>query len=212
LKITDIEAVRRLDLAKADGLVPVVAQHARTGEVLMLAYANEEALRRTLESGEMWYWSRSRGELWRKGETSGNVQRAVSLHYDCDADAVLALVEPAGPSCHTGEWSCFDARPTLAELDAVLESRVSDGAGGYTAKLLADANLRAKKLGEEAVELALACERGEPARVAEEAADLLYHVLVAARGAGVSLDEVLKVLAHRRSAGRAHHDQAPDEK
>jgi phosphoribosyl-AMP cyclohydrolase / phosphoribosyl-ATP pyrophosphohydrolase len=210
LNITDVDSIRRVDFAKADGLVPVVVQHARSGAVLMLAYADEEALRRTLESGELWFWSRSRRAHWRKGATSGNVQRMVSLHYDCDADAVLALVDPAGPACHTGEASCFGAPPLLAELDEVLADRARSGAG-YTARLLADANLRAKKLGEEAVELALACERGEPGRVAEEAADLLYHLLVAARGGGATLDEVLRVLARRRSAGSARHDQAPDQ-
>jgi phosphoribosyl-AMP cyclohydrolase / phosphoribosyl-ATP pyrophosphohydrolase len=211
LNITDIEQIRRLDFAKGSGLLPVVTQHARTGEVLMLAYADEESLRRCLETGEMWYFSRSRNGFWKKGETSGNVQHVVSLHYDCDADAVLARVVPSGPSCHTGEWSCFDAPPVLAELDALLSRRTASDAQGYTARLLKDANLRAKKLGEEAVELALACERGNREHVAEEAADLLYHLLVAARGAGVTLDDVLTVLSRRRSVGRPADQQAVDE-
>ncbi len=202
MKILAMGDLDRLDFAKGDGLVPVVAQHARTGEVLMLAYANREALERTLESGEMWYWSRSRGAFWRKGETSGNVQRVVSLHADCDGDAVLARVEPAGPSCHTGEWSCFAGAPTLAELDHVLaERQASPPEGSYTARLLSDRNLRLKKLGEEAVELATACADGDGERAAEEAADLIYHALVACRAAGVPLDAVLAALERRLPTG-----------
>lgn len=198
MNITTVEQLGALAY-NADGLVPVIAQHAHTGEVLMLAWANREALERTLAERVTWYWSRSRGTLWRKGDTSGNVQRLVSLHGDCDADAVVARVLPAGPSCHTGEWSCFDAPPLLASLDAVIASREASPTGGsYTARLLADGNLRLKKLGEEAVELALACERGERERVAEEAGDLLYHALVACRAAGVGLEQVLAVLAARR--------------
>lgn len=201
-----IERATQLDRLRFahDGLLPVVAQHAHTGEVLMLAYANRDALERTLADGAMWYFSRSRGELWRKGATSGNTQRLVSLHHDCDHDAVIARVLPAGPSCHTGEWSCFDAPPTLAALDAVLAGRAADrspvglAGAGYTQRLLADANLRLKKLGEEAIELALACDRGEAERAAEEAADLLYHALVACRAAGVSAADVLATLDARR--------------
>jgi phosphoribosyl-AMP cyclohydrolase / phosphoribosyl-ATP pyrophosphohydrolase len=189
----------QLDFERAGGLLPVVAQHAHTGEVLMLAYANRQALELALRDGLMWYWSRSRHELWHKGATSGSTQQVVSLHYDCDADAVLARVLPAGASCHTGAWSCFDAAPTLAGLDAVLASRAADRtAGGYTRRLLDDGNLRLKKLGEEAVELALACERGEGKRAAEEAADLLYHALVACRAVGVSAADVLAALELRR--------------
>ena len=109
MKIETASDLTKVDFEKGDGLVPVVAQNASTGEVLMLAYANREALGRTLESGEMWYFSRSRDRLWKKGESSGNVQRLISLHYDCDADAILARVEPSGPSCHRGDWSCFGA-------------------------------------------------------------------------------------------------------
>jgi phosphoribosyl-AMP cyclohydrolase / phosphoribosyl-ATP pyrophosphohydrolase len=186
-----------LDFDRAGGLLPVVTQHALTGEVLMLAYTNRAALERTLAEQVMWYWSRSRAALWRKGETSGNVQRVVSLHPDCDADALLARVLPAGPSCHTGAWSCFDAAPTLRALADVITARV-EKPEGYTGRLLADANLRLKKLGEEAVELALSCQRQDSAAVAEEAADLLYHVMVACRGAGVKLEDVLAVLEERR--------------
>jgi len=193
-----------LDFAKAGGLVPVITQHAHTGEVLMLAYANREALERTLSEGVMWYWSRSRSALWRKGDTSGNVQRLVALQPDCDGDTVIARVLPTGPSCHTGQWSCFDAAPTLAGLDHTIARRASAPASGsYTQKLLGDANLRLKKLGEEAVELAVACERGEQERVAEEAADLVYHALVACRAAGVGLERILAALETRRGRGAA---------
>jgi phosphoribosyl-AMP cyclohydrolase / phosphoribosyl-ATP pyrophosphohydrolase len=198
MMITDAAQLDGIDFAKAGGLVPVVTQHAYTGEVLMLAYGNRHSLGRTLADGEMWYWSRSRGELWRKGDTSGNVQRLVSLHLDCDSDAVVARVLPTGPSCHTGDWSCFGAPPTLAALDATIAARAASAGGSYTQRLLADANLRLKKLGEEAVELALACERGQRARIAEEAADLMYHVLVACRAADVEAAMVLAELERRR--------------
>lgn len=188
-----------IDFERGNGLVPIITQHALTGEVLMLAYADREALRRTLDERVMWYWSRSRSELWKKGATSGNIQHLISLHRDCDSDAMLARVIPSGPTCHTGEWSCFGAPPTLAALDATIAERAQSGAG-YTGKLLGDANLRLKKLGEEAIELALACERGESARAAEEAADLLYHALVACHAAGTTLSDVLRALEERRKA------------
>lgn len=199
MRIRDAEGLARLDFAKGGGLLPVVAQHAHTGEVLMVAWADRAALERTLRDGLMWYWSRSRGEHWRKGDTSGNAQRLVSLHGDCDADTVLALVEPAGPSCHTGEWSCFGAPPTLPLLDGTIAARAADeqATGSYTRRLLENRNLRLKKLGEEAVELALALADGDPARAAEEAADVLYHVLVACRALGVGGGDILRVLADR---------------
>lgn len=201
MRIGEKAQLDALDFAKGSGLVPVVTQHARTGEVLMQAWANREALERTLETGEVWYWSRSRGRLWRKGETSGNVQRLVSLHADCDADAILVRVLPAGPACHTGAWSCFGAPPTLAALAEVLERRAQERpAGSYTTRLLEDRNLSLKKLGEEAVELALACADGDRERIAEEAADLLYHALVAARAAGVRAEDVLTALDQRLPA------------
>jgi phosphoribosyl-ATP pyrophosphohydrolase/phosphoribosyl-AMP cyclohydrolase len=196
--ISDVTHIDQLDFGRSDHLLPVVTQHAHTGEVLMLAYVNRAALERTIERGEMWYFSRSRGELWHKGETSGSVQRVVSLHADCDRDTLLARVLPAGPACHTGAANCFDTAPTLAELDGVIGARTESApASSYTGRLLADSNLRLKKLGEEAVELALACEREDRERIAGEAADLLYHVLVACRAAGVSAADVLAELASR---------------
>jgi phosphoribosyl-ATP pyrophosphohydrolase/phosphoribosyl-AMP cyclohydrolase len=207
--VSDLDSV---DFAKGGGLVPVVAQHAHTGEVLMLAYADREALESTLRDGELWLRSRSRNAAWRKGETSGNTLRVISLHADCDADAVLARVVPAGPTCHTGAVSCFAAPPTLAALAETLATRraalaaaeglATAGEAGtgpsYTQRLLADPNLRLKKLGEEAVELALACSAGDDERVTGEAADLLYHLLVAAAGAGVPAATVLAELERRR--------------
>jgi phosphoribosyl-ATP pyrophosphohydrolase/phosphoribosyl-AMP cyclohydrolase len=188
-----------LDFAKGGGLLPVVAQHFATGEVLMVAFADREAAAETLRSGELCFHSRSRGTLWRKGGTSGNVLRVVSLHADCDADSLLARVEPAGPTCHSGAWSCFSAPPTLAALAEVVAARAAGGDdGSYTRRLLDDPNLRLKKLGEEAVELALACSAGDRPRVAAEGADLLYHLLVACAGAGVAIDEVLQELERRR--------------
>lgn len=198
MRIDEPRQLDQLDFSKPNGLVPVIAQHARTGEVLMLAFADREALERTLRERRMWYFSRSRDTLWLKGETSGNTQALVSLHADCDRDSVLALVQPSGPSCHTGDWSCFDGPPTLARLAGVIADRArSAKPGSYTARLLADANLRLKKLGEEAVELAIACQTGDEATAANEAGDLFYHALVACAAAGVTLDDILSVLATR---------------
>lgn len=199
-----------LDFAKGGGLVTVVAQDAVTGAVLMVAHADREALERTLSTGEMHYRSRTRG-LWHKGATSGNTQRVVRLTADCDADAVLALVQPAGPACHTGAPTCFGSavhRPDgIAEVARRIAARaVSDpltGSGAathapsYTRKLLADRNLRLKKLGEEATELAVACADGDGVRAAEEAADLIYHMLVALAATGASLEDVQRVLSAR---------------
>jgi phosphoribosyl-ATP pyrophosphohydrolase/phosphoribosyl-AMP cyclohydrolase len=189
-----------LNFEKGNGLVTVVAQDATTGAVLMLAHMDREALARTLETGEMHYRSRTRG-LWHKGATSGNVQRVVSLTPDCDGDAILARVHPAGPACHTGSVSCFDVAENgdaLTALAATIEARASgaDGAS-YTRKLLDNRNLRLKKLGEEAVELSVALADEDRERAVEEGADLLYHMLVALRAAGVTLDDVRATLSAR---------------
>jgi phosphoribosyl-ATP pyrophosphohydrolase/phosphoribosyl-AMP cyclohydrolase len=193
----------QLDFTKNGGLVTVVTQDVATGAVLMVAHADREALEYTQRTGEMHYRSRSRG-LWHKGGTSGNVQRVVSLTADCDADAVLARVVPAGPACHNGTTSCFreDAvqADVFATLDATITSRMQhagDTGPSYTRKLLGDRNLRLKKLGEEAVELATACVDGDIERATEETADLLYHALVALRAVGGSLDGVRAVLSRR---------------
>jgi phosphoribosyl-AMP cyclohydrolase / phosphoribosyl-ATP pyrophosphohydrolase len=187
-----------LDFARAAGLLPVVAQHALTGEVLMLGYTDRAALENTLASNDLWFYSRSRAELWRKGDTSGNIMHVVALHADCDRDAILALVLPAGPACHTGDRTCFAAPPTLQALADTISARFGSADDrSYTRRLFDDPNLRLKKLGEEAVELALACSAGDAAAAAEEAADLLYHTLVACRAAGVTLADVLAVLERR---------------
>ncbi|MFI5232494.1 MAG: bifunctional phosphoribosyl-AMP cyclohydrolase/phosphoribosyl-ATP diphosphatase HisIE [Gemmatimonadales bacterium] len=188
-----------LDFAKGDGLVTVVAQDASTGQVLMVAFASRESLERTLASGEMHYHSRTRG-LWHKGGTSGNTQRVVSLTADCDGDAVLARVIPAGPACHTGAVTCFGdiAAETFAELDETIDKRAKSGdAGSYTAKLLANRNLRLKKIGEEASEFVTACADGDSGRAAEEAADIFYHALVALHATGGSLSAVREILRAR---------------
>jgi phosphoribosyl-AMP cyclohydrolase / phosphoribosyl-ATP pyrophosphohydrolase len=196
-----------LDFDKSGGFVTVVAQDARTGAVLMVARADREALDRTLATGEMHYHSRTRG-LWHKGATSGNVQRVVSLTADCDGDAVLARVHPAGPACHTGTDTCFgDASATdvLDALDDVIAQRASANTTrsldatdtSYTTRLLGDRNLRLKKLGEEAAELVAACADADRSRAIQEAADLLYHTLVAIRAVGGSLGDVREALASR---------------
>jgi phosphoribosyl-AMP cyclohydrolase / phosphoribosyl-ATP pyrophosphohydrolase len=189
-----------------DGLVPCVVQDWRTGEVLTVAYMNEEALARTRETGETHFWSRSRGELWHKGETSGNVQRVRGLRYDCDADALLAIVEAAGPACHTGERTCFyrgDIEPAAHEALPALERTVAERkaapkTGSYTAELLGDLRRIGDKLREEADEAARAAD-GEPdERVREEAADVLYHLTVLLASRGLSLADAFEELNARR--------------
>lgn len=194
--------LRTLDFAKGDGLVTVVVQEATTGAVLMVAHADQEAVERTLTSGELHLWSRTRGP-WHKGATSGNRQHVLSLTADCDGDTLLALVRPEGPACHTGSMSCFADAPVgaLAALDTRIAERAKSSAGrGYTRRLLADRNLRLKKLGEETAELVTACADGDRIRAVEEAADLIYHALVALCAVGGSLSDVERVLAARASA------------
>lgn len=196
------------------GTVVVVTQDATTGRVLMVAHADREALARTIETGEMHYRSRSRG-LWRKGETSGNVQKVVSLAVDCDGDTLLARVLPGGPACHTGEVSCFpdSSQPTAWALlaDTVRARRNQPDNTGYTRTLLADRNLRLKKIGEEAAEFVTACADSASVRAAEEAADLVYHIAVALEGAGTSLDAVGLTL-FKRSAAAIAPESAPAER
>ncbi len=191
-----------LDFAKGDGMVTVVTQDVATGCVLMVAHADREALERTMDSGEMHYRSRTRG-LWHKGATSGNRQHVVSLTADCDHDAVLALVRPLGPACHTGRMSCFAdqacASDPLTALDRTITQRASspDDAHSYTQRLLRDRNLRLKKIGEEASEFVLACADHDAEHATTEAADLWYHSLVALRAIGGSLEGILAVLRDR---------------
>jgi len=190
------------------GLVPCVAQDWSTGEVLTLAYMNREALDRTLESGEVHFWSRSRGELWRKGETSGNVQRLRSLRYDCDADALLALVEPAGPACHTGERTCFyrsiedeavapyEALPALSRTLAHRRAELPEGS--YSAELFrAGPGRIGAKVEEEAEETARAGREESDERLREESADLLYHLGVLLHARGLTYADAFEELTRR---------------
>jgi phosphoribosyl-AMP cyclohydrolase / phosphoribosyl-ATP pyrophosphohydrolase len=190
------------------GLVPCVVQDWSSGEVLTLAYMNEQALRRTRETGELHLWSRSRGEQWHKGEASGNVQRVRALRLDCDGDTLLALVEPAGPACHTGERTCFhrgevDALgpyETLPTLERTLSARaLKRPAGSYTVELLDDPARIGEKVMEEAEEVARAAREESEQRVDEEAADVLYHLLVLLHSRGRSLADAERVLDGRRA-------------
>jgi phosphoribosyl-ATP pyrophosphohydrolase/phosphoribosyl-AMP cyclohydrolase len=190
------------------GLVPCVIQDWRSGEVLTLAYMNAEALAATRRTGELHLWSRSRDELWRKGATSGNTQAVKAIRYDCDGDALLALVEPAGPACHTGERTCFhrgELEPAAPhEVLPGLERTIADRAAtaspdtSYTARLLADPPHVGEKVREEAEEVARAAREEADDRVAEEAADVLYHLAVLLRARGLALADAEEVLRGRR--------------
>jgi phosphoribosyl-ATP pyrophosphohydrolase/phosphoribosyl-AMP cyclohydrolase len=192
----------------SDGLVPCVVQDWATGEVLTLAYMNEQALERTRESGELHLWSRSRSEPWHKGATSGNTQSVRALRLDCDGDTVLALVEPAGPACHTGERTCFhrgQLEPgapfqTLSDLERTLRERaVERPVGSYTVELLDDPARIGEKVMEEAEEVSRAARQESDERVDEEAADVLYHLLVLLCSRGRSLADAERVLDGRRA-------------
>lgn len=204
------------------GLIPAVVQDRLTGQVRMVAWMNDEALRRTLESGLATFFSRSRGRLWQKGETSGNFLRVASVVADCDADTLLLLADPEGPSCHTGRPSCFfqrvrpngsleelavDAEPFLAELgDVIRQRQASDAGQSYTRSLLdGGAERIGGKIREESEELARAIAEESDERVAAEAADVVYHLLVGLRLRGVELRSVLEVLAAR--SGTSGHEE-----
>lgn len=189
------------------GLVPVVIQDWNTGEVLTLAYANALAVQKTRETGELHLWSRSRDELWHKGATSGNVQKVRALRLDCDGDALLALVEPAGPACHTGARTCFhegELEPlapheVLPDLERVLaQRRAQRPEGSYTVTLLDDPALAGEKVMEEAEEVTRAAREETDDRVDNEAADVLYHLLVLLAGRDRRLGDVQEVLRERR--------------
>jgi phosphoribosyl-ATP pyrophosphohydrolase/phosphoribosyl-AMP cyclohydrolase len=200
-------AIEQLIRYDSDGLVPCVVQDWASGEVLTLAYMNAEALRRTRDSGELHLWSRSRGEQWHKGATSGTIQTVRGLRIDCDGDALLALVEPAGPACHTGERTCFhrgELEPqapheTLPSLERTLAERQRDRPGGsYTVELLDDPARIGEKVMEEAEEVSRAAREESDERVDEESADVLYHLLVLLRSRGRSLQDAERVLDGRR--------------
>jgi phosphoribosyl-ATP pyrophosphohydrolase/phosphoribosyl-AMP cyclohydrolase len=196
------------------GLLPAVVQDHASGRVLMIAFTNRESLEKTLSTGEAHFWSRSRGELWRKGATSGNVMRVVEVVADCDADAILLRVDAAGPACHTGEVSCFferlgAGRPSseasslgavLGELFAVIRDRHEKlPPDSYTARLFSEGLDRIlKKVGEEASEVVIAGKNRDPAEIASESADLLYHLLVLWEEAGLSPSDVAAELERRR--------------
>ncbi|EZP75060.1 bifunctional phosphoribosyl-AMP cyclohydrolase/phosphoribosyl-ATP pyrophosphatase protein [Parageobacillus genomosp. 1] len=197
------------------GLVPAIVQDAQSKEVLMLAYMNKESLQKSLETGETWFYSRSRQELWHKGATSGHTQRIVDMRYDCDSDALLVLVEPAGPACHTGSYSCFshsidgDAREVsphrfaiINKLEEIIAKRDAERPeGAYTTYLLEKGiDKILKKVGEEAAEVIIAAKNRSHDELKWEVADLLYHLLVLLREQKLPLDTVLEVLAERHDA------------
>ncbi|OLN23982.1 bifunctional phosphoribosyl-AMP cyclohydrolase/phosphoribosyl-ATP pyrophosphatase [Domibacillus antri] len=192
------------------GLVPAIVQDATTYEVLTLAYMNKESLEKTMETGETWFYSRSRQELWNKGATSGNTQKVVSMQFDCDKDAIAVKVEPAGPACHRGTTSCFDAPfygeesgalpyAILQQLEQVIADREQKRPEGAYTTYLFDKGVDKilKKVGEEAAEVIIAAKNRDKEELQWEAADLLYHLLVLLREQDLALDDVLSVLARR---------------
>ena len=194
------------------GLIPAIVQDARTREVLTLAYMNRDSLARTIETGQTWFWSRSRNDLWHKGETSGNTQSVVDLQSDCDNDAIVVLVNPAGPACHTGARSCFDSTAAVEDLGLLLhdlykliENRERERPeGSYTTYLFNNGlDKILKKVGEESAETIIAAKNEDRGRLTAEVADLVYHLLVLLVARGVSLDEIRAELASRRGASEA---------
>ena len=206
------DQVRTLAWDKGAGLLPAIVQHARTGQVLMLAYMNQEALRQTLSSGRAVFYSRSRQKLWTKGETSGHYLNVVDVSTDCDTDAILVLADPLGPTCHKGTESCFadaatsDAQPLsfLRVLEATIAHRMAEKPeGSYTARLVAEGPGRiAQKVGEEGVETALAAVTRDDAGLLAECSDLVYHLMVLLKSRGLELGDVVQELRSR------HHDRA----
>jgi len=192
------------------GLIPAIVQNAATREVLTLAYMNRESLAKTIETEQTWFWSRSRSELWHKGETSGNTQRVVSLTLDCDRDAIVVLVDPAGPACHTGATSCFETGSHATAIGAVvdqlyelIESRERERPSKSYTTYLFDEGLDKilKKLGEESAETIIAAKNDDQGRLVSEVSDLVYHLLVLLVARGVSLDAIANELRQRRSGG-----------
>jgi len=201
MKIESTDAIDEVAFGAADGLLPAIVQHADTGAVLMLAWMNRDALRATLTGRRVVFFSRSRAQLWEKGATSGNTLDLAAVHADCDRDALLVLARPRGPVCHLGTKTCFGDEPSpfLAKLENVIADRVgADPAGSYTARLLAGGPHRsAQKVGEEAVEVAIAATAGNDAEVVAESADLLFHLIVLLRSRGLSLTQVIAELEAR---------------
>lgn len=188
-------------------LLPAVVRDARTGAMLMVAWMNEESFARTMESGETWFWSRSREELWHKGATSGNRQKVISMATDCDRDTILVDVEPAGPACHTGAWSCFGDERGGIDLDGLLallkQRRTNPPEGSYTAKLFAGGIDRIlKKVGEEATEVVIAAKGDTRERLIEEIADLVFHLTVLMAEKEIAFADVGAELGHRAGKRR----------
>lgn len=206
------DQLSQLDWSKGDGLLPVVVQHARTGQVLMMAFMNQAALEATQSLGRVTFYSRSKQRLWTKGESSGNFLRFINAAADCDNDAILVLAEPAGPTCHTGTNSCFGDETTtvaqrlafLGELEHVIAQRIADKPeGSYTARIWAQGPTRmAQKVGEEGVEVALAAVTQEDERLIGESADLLYHLTLLLKSRDLSLAQVIAELEQRHQAKR----------
>jgi len=209
MKLTNDEIIRAVKF-DSRGLIPAVVQDATTREVLTVAYMNEEALRLTLEKHETYFWSRSRQTLWHKGDTSGNLQKVRALSLDCDSDTVLVEVEPMGPACHTGAYSCFGVSSgfggTIQELYALVEDRRKKRpSGSYTTKLFEEGiDKIVKKLGEEAVETVIAAKNDSRERIVEESSDLLYHLIVTLVARGVTLEEIKTELVKRHRTGHTH--------
>lgn len=205
--IQDSQSIDTLDWRKMDGLLPAIVQDAFDGRVLMLAYMNREALARSLETGSVTFWSRSRGTLWTKGETSGNSLKLIEIHSDCDHDCLLVMAVPSGPVCHRNTDTCYDGSETavlpglafLSRLEKLVAERDRERPeDSYTTQLLASGIKRiAQKVGEEGVETALAAAAGSQEELANESADLLYHLLVLLRASGMNFAEVLLVLESR---------------
>jgi len=185
-------------------LIPVIVQDIRNNNVLMLAYTNDEALELTKKTGYMHYWSRSRNAIWKKGETSGHVQKVYELRYDCDDDAILARVEQEGPACHTNSYSCFSKEPLrpddiFSQLYRVFEDREKNPTDeSYTCKLLKDKNKMLKKIAEEATEIIMAAKDEDRKQIIHESGDLMYHLLVMLYSKRISMDEIVGELQERR--------------
>ena len=210
MRVSTAQDVAALDFAKGDGLLPAIVQHAANGAVLMLGYLTREALGETLRRGRVVFFSRSKGRLWEKGETSGQALELVAVHADCDRDALLITALPRGAVCHLGTASCFDTQAQaaaagfLGELEQLIAARLAvRPPGSYTARLAAEGARRAaQKVGEEAVEVALAGAAGGDAELIAESADLLYHLLLLLGLRGVPLAAVSRELAARHAARR----------
>jgi phosphoribosyl-ATP pyrophosphohydrolase/phosphoribosyl-AMP cyclohydrolase len=193
----------------ADGLIPAIVQDARTREVLTVAFMNKESLELTIQKQETYFWSRSRQQLWHKGETSGNSQRVTRLSLDCDNDAILVEVEPRGPACHTGSYSCFGTDPTLEgvlqELYAVIEERKENRPEGSYTTYLFNSGLDKilKKVGEESTETIVAAKNSDSGRLVSETGDLIYHLLVLMVERGVTLEEISRELKERRGTTKS---------